>query len=264
MTWLHNGRVAAFGYEIDLLRARVKPFRVHFFPRLRSTSDHAAVLRKRGELFAPAIVLATRQIAGRGRGSNSWWSTRGCLTATFVMPVEEHLETHQIPLIAGLAVRDAAAELAGRDDVLLKWPNDVTFKGRKLGGLLCERVHKADLIGLGLNVNLNPKEAPGGLRNQITSLAEIASQTLSMNDALAAVARHLYSALARRGERPFGQTLQRYERYHSLNGRQVTVVGFDSETPVSGKVQGLDAQGRLLLRNRTGVHRIVAGQINAS
>src|SRR5437870_1421856 len=100
--------------DLGRLREQSKPFRVHFFPRLRSTNDHAAVLRKRGELFAPAMVITGRQIAGRGRGSNSWWSGPGCLTATFVMPVEEHLAraggAHQVPLVAGLAVRDAAAE----------------------------------------------------------------------------------------------------------------------------------------------------------
>ncbi len=253
-----------FGYQISRLRSQLKPFRLHFFPRLRSTSDHAAVLRKRGILFAPAVVLTTRQIAGRGRGTNAWWSNPGCLTATFVMPVEEHLETHQIPLIAGLAVRDAAAEITGREDILLKWPNDLTFKGRKLAGLLCERLHKADLIGLGLNVSLIPREAPAALRNQIISLAQIAGKNFDMNDVLATVARHLHTALSRRGERPFGPTLQRYETYHSLSGRHVTVVGSDAETPISGKVHGLDGQGRLLLRNRTGIHRIVAGQINTS
>src|SRR5439155_13764514 len=97
--------------SLDLRRLRelCKPFRVHFFPRLRSTNDHAAVLRKLGKLFAPAMVITARQIAGRGRGSNSWWSGAGCLTVTFVMPVEEHLDAHQVPLVAGLAVRDAAA-----------------------------------------------------------------------------------------------------------------------------------------------------------
>jgi BirA family biotin operon repressor/biotin-[acetyl-CoA-carboxylase] ligase len=255
--------VSATGFHLATLRSQVKPFRLHFFPRLRSTSDHAAVLRKRGNLFAPAIVLTSHQIAGRGRGSNTWWSGAGCLTVTFIMPVEEHLETHQIPLVAGLAVRDAAAELLGRDDVQLKWPNDLVFDGKKLAGLLCERVHKADLIGLGLNVNVDPKKAPAALRGQITSLARIAGRTIDMNEALAAVSRHLHRALSRRGERPFAETLHRYQSHHALTGLRVTVVGFDSEKPVSGQVEGLDSQGRLLLRSRTGLQRIIAGQIYA-
>src|SRR5688572_18691849 len=107
--------MAGDSFDLKRLRSSVKPFKLHWFPRLRSTNDHAAVLRKRGDLFAPAIVLTGHQTAGRGRGSNAWWSGDGSITATFVFPVEEHLSPHQLPLIAGLAVRDAAAELTGDD-----------------------------------------------------------------------------------------------------------------------------------------------------
>src|SRR5690348_7219611 len=95
--------------DLPRLRANIKPFKVHYFAKLRSTNDQAAELRRRGKLFAPAIVLTSNQIKGRGRGGNSWWSDAGSITVTFVFPVEEHLSPHQVPLAAGLAVRDAAA-----------------------------------------------------------------------------------------------------------------------------------------------------------
>src|SRR2546423_10118412 len=170
------GRRDRDSFDLARLRHGIKPFKLHRFPRLRSTNDHAAALRRRGKLFAPAMVLTSKQIAGRGRGSNSWWWAAGSLAVTFVFPVEEHLSPHQIPLVAGLAVRDAAAELSGDESVALKWPNDVTHRGRKLAGLLCERVNKVDLIGVGVNVNIQPQKAPRGLREQITSLSAIAGQ----------------------------------------------------------------------------------------
>src|SRR5690242_9355326 len=144
-------------FNLSQLKPAIRPLRLHWFPRLRSTSDHAAALRKRGELFAPAVVLTGNQIAGRGRNSNTWWSGPGSLTVTFVLPIDEHLAAHQIPLIAGLAVHNAVSQLAGSDEIQLKWPNDLLYHGRKLAGLLCERVHKADLIGLGVNINIDPK-----------------------------------------------------------------------------------------------------------
>src|SRR5689334_12502800 len=72
-------------FDLSRLRSSIKPFRLHFFTRLRSTNDHAATLRKHKKLFAPAIVLTSHQLAGRGRGSNSWWSGDGSLTVTFVL-----------------------------------------------------------------------------------------------------------------------------------------------------------------------------------
>jgi BirA family biotin operon repressor/biotin-[acetyl-CoA-carboxylase] ligase len=249
-------------FNLAQLRAGIKPFKLHWFSRLRSTNDHASVLRKRGELFAPAIVLTGRQIAGRGRGSNSWWSAGGGLTVTFVFPVEEHLSPHQVPLIAGLAVRDAAAELGGQHRISLKWPNDVVFDGRKLAGLLCERVMKADLVGVGLNVNVDPRKAPAALRPQITSLREIAGgRTIDMNDALIAVARHLHAALSRRGERLFAEFLRRYDEHHALVGRKVRVVEAGSGNLISGRCAGLDSSGRLMLRDRKRTHPVIAGQV---
>src|SRR5436305_1445423 len=150
-------------FDLNRLRHEIKPLRLYWFPRLRSTNDHAAALRKRGELFAPAIVLTGHQTAGRGRGTNTWWSIGGSLTVTFVLPADPQIAPHQLPLIAGLAARNAAAELTGDQHIQLKWPNDLLYGWRKLGGLLCERVLKADLVGLGLNVNLDPSRAPKSL-----------------------------------------------------------------------------------------------------
>src|SRR3982751_6780670 len=116
-------RVSPLRFDLRRLRASLKPFRLHWFPTLRSTNDHAAELRRRGELYAPAIVVTGRQTAGRGRGAHVWWSGPGCITATFVLPIGEQVQPHQLPLIAGVAVRSAAVELTGHDGIKLKWPN---------------------------------------------------------------------------------------------------------------------------------------------
>jgi BirA family transcriptional regulator, biotin operon repressor / biotin---[acetyl-CoA-carboxylase] ligase len=246
---------------LSRLRAGIKPFKLHYFSRLRSTNDHAMELRGHGKLFAPAVLVTSKQTAGRGRGRNSWWSDSGSLTVTFVFPVEEHLSPHQVPLLAGLAVRDAAAELSGDDSISLKWPNDVVHRGKKLAGLLCERISKADLIGVGLNVNTNMQRAPAGLRNQITSLASIAGREIDMTAALIALSKMLYPAMSRRGDRLFAETLHRYDAHHALVGKTVSVVEAGSNELVTGKCSGLDSSGRLVLRRRGKAHPIIAGQV---
>jgi BirA family biotin operon repressor/biotin-[acetyl-CoA-carboxylase] ligase len=250
-------------FNLSTLRRDLKPFRLHWYPRLRSTNDHAALLRKRGELFAPSIVLTGHQIAGRGRGNNTWWSGSGSLTVTFAFAIDQHLQPYHIPLIAGLAVRNAAAELTGNDDIQLKWPNDLLFHNRKLAGLLCERVHKADLVGLGLNVNVKPRQIPKALRNKIVSLSEIAGKDLAMTAVLTGVAQHLYRMLSHRNEQSFAAVVKEYDRHHALLDRQVAVQGTGDEPTVVGKCQGLDEMGRLLLRDGRTLHRIIAGHVDA-
>lgn len=248
-------------FDLSALRDRLAPFRLHWYPTLSSTSDMAAELRRRGELFAPAVVLAGEQTAGRGRGHNSWWSSAGCLTVTFVLSVDPIIQPHQLPLIAGLAARDAAAELSADNGVQLKWPNDLLYDGRKLAGLLCERMLGADLIGIGLNVNLNPTLAPVELRSKITSLLQIRGSAIDMTEALAVLASHLRVSLNRAIREPFAVLLREYDAHHALIGRDVCISPSSTEPPVCGQCEGLDEMGRLLIRSGGQVHRIISGQV---
>ncbi len=249
------------GFHLERLRAGIRPFRLHWFPRLRSTNDHAAGLRRRGDLYAPAIVLTGHQTAGRGRAGNRWWSNAGVLTVTFVLPIEEHLAPHQLPLVAGLAVRAAAAELCGTQHVLLKWPNDILHEGRKLAGLLCERLNKVDLVGLGMNVNARPGDAPRALRERVTSLANIAKRPFDPTDVLVNIAGHLLRTMSQWNERPFAQMLREYDQHHALVGKQVTVIGGADGQVITGKCEGLDTEGRLKLRGRGGVRAVMNGHV---
>jgi BirA family transcriptional regulator, biotin operon repressor / biotin---[acetyl-CoA-carboxylase] ligase len=253
------------GFDLPRLRAAGNAFRLHYFSRLRSTNDHAARLRRAGKLFAPAMVLAGIQTAGRGRGQNTWWSgdgaTAGALTVTFVLPVRDRVPPQELPLIAGLATRDAAAELTGEVRIQLKWPNDILYRGKKIGGLLCQRISKADLVGIGLNVNLDPADAPAELRPAIASLKSISKKPLDMTTVLLAVAEHLRRGIRRRLEQSFSEFARDFNRHDALAGRRVRIFPGAGEPPVDGTAHGVDDKGRLILRRRGSVLRIVAGHV---
>jgi BirA family biotin operon repressor/biotin-[acetyl-CoA-carboxylase] ligase len=252
--------VSYTAFELASLKTHLRPFRLHWFPTLRSTNDHAVVLRKRGKLYAPAAVLTGRQTAGRGRGANLWWSSAGTITVTFVWPIDDTLQPQQLPLIVGIAVRRACAELTGDDGIQLKWPNDLLYKGRKVAGLLCERIERADLIGLGLNVCTNLAAMPRGLQHKVTSLSNIAGRPIGVTEALATVAKHLHQILSKPGDRPFARLLQEYDQHHALIGRRVSIA--QSEGSVSGVVKGLDDSGRLLVKDGSTIHHVISGQVN--
>ena len=265
-----------FSFDLKRLRAELKPFRLHFFPTLRSTNDHAAALRKRGDLFAPAVVLTSRQTAGRGRGTNTWFSSAGSLTVTFVLPVNATLAPHHLPLAAGLAVRNAAAEIVQNDQIQLKWPNDLVFKSeisnlrfQKLAGLLCERIDNIDLIGIGLNVNRPPRALPRNLRDYIVFLQEIGNRQsaignrLDLTTTLITLARHIHTTLLRNADMPFPTLLREYDDHHALIGRRVTVRS-PTHPPITGTCRGLDHTGRLLIKDRRATHRIIAGHVELS
>jgi BirA family biotin operon repressor/biotin-[acetyl-CoA-carboxylase] ligase len=248
-------------FSLACLRQGLRPFRLHYFPTLRSTSDHAASLRRRGKLFAPAIILTSRQTAGRGRGRNTWWSQEGCLTVTFVLAAEEHLPHHQLPLAAGLAVRNTVARLCPDSRVQIKWPNDIVCDGRKLAGLLCERIDRLDLIGLGLNVNIHPDQFPKSLRNRITSMSRLHGCVFNITDVLSGLAQSLHQMLHSRKQRLPAALLKEYDEHNALLGKNLVVHQPGSGPAVQGTCQGLDHLGRLLIKADNRLCPIITGQV---
>jgi len=250
------------------LKERLNPFRLYYCARVRSTNDHALALRRRRQLYAPAIVLTSHQIAGRGRGSNTWWSGRGSLTATFCVPVDPKRPAHYIPLLAGLCVRDALVDVLGESpasqEIKIKWPNDLWHDDLKLAGLLCERFDHVDFIGVGLNINVNPADIPKGLRHRVTSVNALTDGSpLDVSTVLCAVAGQIAGRLLRvknPGE-SFAMALKQLQRLHALTGRVIRVTEPGSNAPIQGVCEGIGSEGELLLATPNGTRAVVAGHV---
>lgn len=95
------------------------------------------------------VVLANTQNLGRGRRDREWKSPSGGLWFSFDTSFFSELITIKI----GVAVREACEEIFGVK-TLLKWPNDLIIDGKKVGGILCEKVGDRVVIGIGINTNL--------------------------------------------------------------------------------------------------------------
>lgn len=126
-------------------------WRITHLESIDSTMNWA---RSRVQAGAPegTIIIADTQTGGRGRRGNEWQSPTGNLYMTFiVMPDEEQMRA--LPFLCALAVHKSL----NHPDVTLKWPNDILYQGRKLGGVLIEREGKAALCGIGVNIVSAPE-----------------------------------------------------------------------------------------------------------
>lgn len=99
------------------------------------------------------IFLTHEQTAGRGRFGRVWVSQKGD-SLTFSMVFREYAD-HPLPYLVGMSV---ALATAGVLHCQLRWPNDLTAVGKKLGGILTEMVLDADgrrvpVVGVGINLN---------------------------------------------------------------------------------------------------------------
>jgi BirA family biotin operon repressor/biotin-[acetyl-CoA-carboxylase] ligase len=234
-------------FDMARLREELPPWRLHWYPRLRSTSDTAAELRRDGQLFAPAIVIAGSQTAGRGRNNAPWFAGPGGLAATFAVPAVEIHQPGQLALIAGVATLRAMRAL-GAEHVKLKWPNDLHHDGLKLAGLLCERIDGVDLIGIGLNLERAIDWTPE-VEATSTTLGAILHRPADKAEVLLALATSLHKHLVDPALR-LADVLGEFRRHDALAGQHLRLA-----TPagdVAGDYEGMDAAGRLLLRDAAG------------
>ena len=155
-----------------------------------STSNYAAQLLKQSAASTnsspPFLVWSEEQTGGRGRRGHQWISPVGNLYLTMVLPPQADAQTQQglLPLKAGIIVARLLQHHFGLR-LTLKWPNDLLFGGRKLGGLLLETSSNGKqfgelLIGLGLNLNHRPEIKGGDYLP--TSLSEILGNEVAVNE----------------------------------------------------------------------------------
>lgn len=242
--------------DLDRMSERLVPFRLYYFSSLASTNDTAADLAREGAA-APAVVVAGRQTAGRGQRGRSWFSGRDSVAATFLLPIMPDRPIQHLPILAGLAVREALASLTGENGLKVKWPNDVLLHGRKVSGVLCERRHGVDLVGAGINVRHAPDEVPPELTGSSIALADVCHTPLDRWEVLAAVTaplgRHVLQESAPLAWR---WALAQWPLHDSLLGEDVEV-----ETPlgrVVGRSHGIDTHGQLHIVTSEGQARFIA------
>ncbi|MGE0193511.1 MAG: biotin--[acetyl-CoA-carboxylase] ligase [Planctomycetota bacterium] len=153
-------------------------------PVVTSTHDIAAA-RLRAGASPPLVVVADEQTAGRGREGRRFHSPPGGLYASLLVAASPLVEP--APLVAAAAVAVAEAlEALGARDVEIKWPNDVWIGGRKVSGILLERVEGGEraLVGIGINLARVPLELPADVARRTTCVADALGRVPSRTEVL--------------------------------------------------------------------------------
>jgi BirA family biotin operon repressor/biotin-[acetyl-CoA-carboxylase] ligase len=233
----------------------------HYFERLGSTQDD---VKRRALAGAPegTLVLAEEQTAGRGRLGRAWLSPRGGLWYSLLLrPAVSPAAAPALALVAGLAWVALLRERGVAAGI--KWPNDIWWGGRKLGGILTEMSSETDrvhwvVLGVGVNVN-NP--LPAGTAPAV-SLREALGAAASRRDWLAGWLKAFAKAYSRYIHDGFAPFRPEFERWSVLRGK--TVVFSAGNASGRGRVLGVDAEGRLRVMTRGGTVRLHGGEVTLS
>ncbi|MEJ7591510.1 MAG: biotin--[acetyl-CoA-carboxylase] ligase [Planctomycetaceae bacterium] len=237
---------------------------IEYHDTLASTNTTAVELL--GPLLdnAPALVLTSKQTAGRGRKGNSWWSSGGALTFSWVadaahLPVTVERRP-MVSLAAGLAVRDALLTMMSDCPFVLKWPNDVLIGDRKLCGILVEQhsvaQRQAIIIGIGVNVNNSLCDAPAEIAQRATSLFDLKGRSFELSAILIAILQRLSYRINQLMTQP-RLALAEMNHHNVLTGRIVTLRTGDAT--MTGLCVGVDDEGQLVLQTERQLHRCASG-----
>ncbi len=233
---------------MNFATAWLRTIEVH--PELGSTNDRALELCGQPDKL-PALVVAERQTAGRGRQGAVWFAPEGSLTFSLaVRPAAWGISLAQWPalsLTTAIAVADAVQPLLPASmPAQIKWPNDVFVTGRKLAGILLESApttSDALVIGVGLNVNgalaSAGEQAPLGV-----TLEELTGRTHSIDALLENFIAAFDQRAAQLGASDEELAVE-WNRQSLLTNRDV-IIDLGAER-VSGRCVGLANNGALRL-----------------
>lgn len=148
---------------------------IYYKPEVDSTNRWARAMASKGEPEG-AVFIAEAQTHGKGRLGRNWASAPGLglWVSMILRPRISPAELAVITVITAVAAAQAIYQTSGIQ-VQIKWPNDLVYQERKLGGILAELKGEMDqvhylILGIGINVNHEPEDFPSELAQKAISL----------------------------------------------------------------------------------------------
>jgi len=230
------------------------------YETLGSTNAEALARARAGER-GPLWITATTQSAGRGRRGSCWASPSGNLYATLLLTEPSPVpQGPQLSFVAALAVHDAVAACAPQLGPLLKvkWPNDLLVGQAKVAGILIEGESGppfAVAIGIGVNCATHPSETS----YPATDLA--ATGSLVVTDVLLEALSVGMAQRLRQWNRGQGFSATRKDWLKRAAGLGEMLQVRLRERELSGRFEGLDEAGHLLLKQGGDLSTITAGEV---
>lgn len=230
---------------------------------ISSTNDFVAQsLQKKSQ--SGVVCLAEMQSAGRGRRGRTWLSPpAGTFYGSVGWVFNEGFQVIEgLSLAIGVAVIHALTA-CGVKGLQLKWPNDIVWNGKKLGGILIEMNAEVGgscqvIVGVGINLAL-PQTLKQQIDQEVVDLREICPD-LNRQQVTASLIHQIVLVLRDYSTQGFKAYRQTWQNYDVLLGLPVKVLGLAQN--IEGIGAGIDEQGAFLIQTATGIEAISGGEVS--
>ncbi len=233
---------------------------ITYYPTTGSTNADLWALVDGDQAVPGQVVITDDQQSGKGRQGRRWFSAAG-LGLTFSVFLQPELPPERLGLLSlgiGVAVVDALA-LEGVK-ARLKWPNDIVWEGRKLGGILAESRMTGEgpvvVIGLGINVNEQLVDFPEELHPAAVSVHMVLGKPTLRELLLAGILNRLEELL----ESSLDDVTSLWQERCDHLGRPVRFHGPDGR--LEGRFTGVNPAGQGLIEIGSEIHELTAGDLD--
>ncbi|MDN3724597.1 biotin--[acetyl-CoA-carboxylase] ligase [Aequorivita sp. SDUM287046] len=214
-----------------------------------STNSYLKILAKETRVDDRTVVIAEKQISGRGQMGNGWVSKEGeSLTFSIFKEFDELFADNQfiISMAVSLGILEGFKPL-NIPKISIKWPNDILSANKKIGGILIENVLegsrvKHSIIGIGINVN----ETVFTNLPQASSLKLQTGIDFNLDEVFQIILKSVFNYLNNLSEIDFSEMKQLYQK-HLFKGNKISVFENPNGFRYNGIIRGVSDMGELLI-----------------
>ena len=212
------------------------------------------------------ISIAEFQKQGRGRQNRKWFSPFGAgISSSIFKHLSKNINPIGLSLYLGIRIIDALDEI-GFHGIKLKWPNDLYYKDKKLGGILVDIYQNSDLdsvisLGIGINYYL-PNNKNFNFDTEKTPI-DLCSIIKDENIDRSTVAGHLLKRVIENlnsfNENSLKDEQERWKDIDYLYAKTITIEVVDKQ--ITGINRGITSDGELILEVDSKRIKIITGHI---
>ena len=288
--WKHIKKIRSLGYKIESkqklgyrlvgstnlllpweitsqLKTKTIGKRAYYFDSIDSTQNFATEIASNSKENG-TVVISQKQTRGRGRLGRKWLSPVGGIWLSIVFHPKFDISMSTLfPIAASVALSNAIEKVI-RKKSEVKWPNDVTIKGKKVAGMLIDVSIESNkienlVLGVGINFKVNASRLEKSLKNTdnfygVTSLVENGKY----QNPILLVKSFLYELekifeLLEKGKSK--TIINDWTKKSSTIGKSVSVSTSDGK--IKGKAIKLDNDGALIVKTNNQFQRVLAGDV---
>ena len=291
--WKHIKKIRSLGYTIESKQKRGYRFikttkqllpweiisklktnyigkRVYYSEEIDSTQSFALQIAQNKKENG-TLIIAQKQLDGKGRLNRKWFSPKGGIWFSIILhPNLTVEESTLLPIVSSLAL-SKAIQKSLKIKTNVKWPNDVTYNGKKVAGMLIDASLQSNsiesiVLGIGINYKINTKQIERKMKNSSNFYGvETLLNESQDEDPIHLMKEFIYELEKNIDELTNGKKsklINDWTKHSETIHKKVTINTTNGR--ISGIAEKIDSDGALKIKTKSGIERIFVGDVTVN